>query len=139
MAPALLRWEECLNVVGEQDEPDFVVVANRTPGQHSAQFCSDFSLQAQHAAKLPRGAQVHEQHDRQFAFLHIALDIWLSPTRRDVPIHGPHLIPGHVFADLITFHAAPLKSNMINANQYIVHKTTGADMNASDLLQDVTW
>src|SRR4029453_5213953 len=134
MAPALLRWEKFFNVVSEQDEPDLIVVPNRTPGQHGAQFCSDFGLQAQHTAKLSRGTQAHEQHDRQFAFLDIALDIRLSPTRRDVPVNGPHLIPRHVFADLIKFHAAPLKSTVVGASQYIVHETTGADMNASDLL-----
>src|SRR5262245_208177 len=74
MAPALLRWEKFFNMVGEQDEPDLVMVANRAPGQNGAQFRGDFSLQAQHAAELPRGTQIHEQHDRQLAFLHITLD-----------------------------------------------------------------
>ena len=51
---------------------------------------------------------------------------------RDVPVNSAHVVAGHVFAQLLEIHAAPLEAAQIGAAHRVVHETVRADFDAAD-------
>ena len=131
----LLRRDEVLDAVGEQDQADLVVVADRAQREHRAQLGRNLALEARDAAELTRGAQVDQQHHRQLALLHVLLDERLPHAGRHVPVDRAHVVAGDVFPDLGELHAAALEHAVVLAGKRAVDQPPRADVNASDLAE----
>ena len=50
----------------------------------------------------------------------------------DVPVNVAHVVAGHVFAQLLEVHAAPLEAAQIRATHRVVLETVRADFDAAD-------
>ena len=79
-------------------------------------------------SEISRGADVHQQKDRELALLGELLDERAAGARRDVPIDGAHLVAGAVFAHLVEVHAAAFEHRMICAGQTVVDHAARADL-----------
>ena len=90
-------------------------------------------------AEIARGADVHEQQDRQLAFLGEFLDERAAGAGGDVPVNGPHFVAGDVFAHLVEVHAPALEDRVVFAGQGVVDEAAGADFELPHPAQDVAW
>ena len=66
MGAPFFRRDERLDPVGEKDQPDLIVVLDRGECEDGAYFRGDFILGLRDGAEVPRPAEVHDKHDRQF-------------------------------------------------------------------------
>ena len=63
MATALARRHELLHVVGENDEPDLIVVLDRAERQERADLHRDLALQSLACAEITRRTHIDDEHD----------------------------------------------------------------------------
>ena len=78
------------------------------------------------------GGNIHRQDDAQFAFLAKALDERPAHAVGDVPINVAHVVAGHVFAQFLEIHAAPLEMAQVRADHHVIHQPVGADFHPAD-------
>ena len=103
-------------LVGEHDQADLVVVADRGEGEHGGQFRRQLVLDllaepnarrrsrppaASRSARAPR-EPLHER---------------MAQPRGDVPVDGANLVAGQVFAHLLELHAVALEHAMVLARE----------------------
>ena len=137
MLTTLARWNECLDLVGEQDQPDLVVIANGREREHAGDLRLDLALGVRGRAEVAGGAHVDREHDGQFALLPVLLDERAPGTRRHVPVDGAHLVAGHVFAYFFEIHAPAPEHRVELSSQGIGGKPARANIDETDLFQDL--
>ena len=129
--------DELLDLVGEQDQPHLVVVADGRKRQHRGNFCRQLAFGLRMGAKQSRAADVHHQHQRQFAFLDELLYERMVHPRRDVPIDGPDIISRLVLAHLVEVHPLALKDAMVLPGQRLAHQPVSPNLDLPDLFEDL--
>ena len=134
---AFARRDELLDLVGEQDQPDLVVVADGGEGQHRGDLGRQLALGLRVRAEQARAADVHHQHQRQLAFLDELLDERMVHPRGDVPVDRADLVAGLVFAHLVEVHPLALEDAVVLAGQRLAHQPVGANLDLPDLLEDL--
>ena len=132
---ALLRRHEALDPVGEQDQPDLVVVADGAQREQRAQFGRDLGLELGRAAEPPRRAEVDQQHHGQLALLDVALDERMADARGDVPVDRADVVARHVLADVGELDAAALEHAVVLAGERAIDQAAGPDVDPPDLSQ----
>ena len=132
VAQALFGRERQLDFVTEYHQPDLVVVGNGRKGKQGRHLCRHRTLQLRHAAKPSRGADVHQEHYREFAFFAEPLDVRDARPGGDVPVYGADIITGEVLSDLGKLHAAALERALVLAGKHIVDQMAGPNMNFAD-------
>ncbi len=95
-----------LRLVGEEQQPDLVTVADRGEGEDAGDFRGELALALCLRAEFPRRAHVDREQDGQLAFLAQLLDERRAGARGHVPVDQPHLIARGVFAHFVEVHAA---------------------------------
>src|SRR3984957_2758996 len=106
-----------LHSIGEQNQPDFVVVSNSAKCQQARDFCSQFSLAGVDTAVAARSTHVDQKHDRQFAFFDILSNVRFTHARRYVPIDRSNFVAEIVLPELIKIHSASLKDAVVLAGE----------------------
>src|SRR5436190_19243479 len=65
--PSFFRWDEKFDMIGKENEPDLVVVANGAKREQAGDLRRQFALAEMDAAEVARSADIDNEHDRQFA------------------------------------------------------------------------
>ena len=133
----LARGHVVLDLVGEEHERHLVVVADRREGEHRGDFGRDLPLGLRRRAEVTRGAQVDDQHDRQFALLAELLHERTPGARGHVPVDRADLVAGHVLAHLLEVDAAALEDRVVLPGEGLLGEPLGADLDVPDLLEDL--
>ena len=134
--PTLARWDEALDAVGEHDEADQVVVADRGQREHARQLGRELALALIGRAEVARRRDVHREHQRQLALLAELLDERPARARGDIPVDRAYLISGDVLADLVEVDAAATERRVVATGERVVDEHAGAQLELADLVHD---
>ncbi len=137
VATALAGRHELLDPVGEDDEPDLVVVLDGAEGEEGADLHGQLPLHPLAGAEVSRGAHVNHQHHRQLPLLLEDLHEGGAAPGRDVPVDVADVVAVLVLADLGEAHAAPLEHRVVLAGEDLVDQAPRPDLDPTNLLQDL--
>src|SRR6266571_6758382 len=136
VAAAFARRHELLDFISEEDQPDFVVVANGGEGEHGSDLGGQLALGLLAGAEQSGAAQVHEQHEGQFAFLDELFDERMVHARGDVPVDGADFVSRLVFADLLEVHSLALEDAVVLPREGFADEAVGAQLDLADFPED---
>ncbi len=136
VAAAFARRDEFLDFIAEQQEADLVVVADGGKGEHGCDLGGEFAFGLRARPKQAGAAHIHNEHERQLAFLDEFFDERMVHPRRDVPVNRAHVVTGLVFAHLIEVHALAFEDGMVLACERFGHDTVRANFNLADFFKD---
>ena len=128
MRAAFLRRDEKLDLIGEKNEPDFVVVADRAEGEQAGHFRGELALRLRDAAEVARRADVDDQHHRQLALFREFLHEGGAEPRGHVPVDRANFVARLVFAHVFEIHPAPFEDAVVIARESRLHETLGLDL-----------
>jgi hypothetical protein len=131
---ALLGRHELLDAIGEDDEPDAIVVLDGGEGEQRRHLGGDLALGLLARAEGARAAGVDQQHHRHLALLDEELDVGLAHARRDVPVDEADVVAGLILAHLGEGHAQALEDRVVGAGQLVLRLSRRHDLDAADLL-----
>src|SRR5687768_4435310 len=100
VTPSFFRRNKFLDLVGKENQPDFVVVAYSGEGQDAGDFGGQFAFGLLAGAEEARAGEIDNQHDCELAFLDKLLDERMIHPRGDIPIDRADFVAGLIFADL---------------------------------------
>src|SRR5664279_2299630 len=85
-----------------EDRPDSVAAPGQYPGQRGHEVNEDGSLVALRgrSSEVDRWTQIQQEPGRYLPLLDVLANVWRVHSRGDVPIDGPHVILGLVFAQV---------------------------------------
>jgi hypothetical protein len=132
------RGDEQLDLVREEQEGHFVAAAGGGDGQGGGDFHRKLPFGPAEGAKRRGGRDIHRQHHGEFALLAEAFDERAAHAIGDVPVNAAHVIAGHVFAQFLEVHAAPLEPAEVGAHHHVIHQPVGARFHAADRGQNFT-
>jgi hypothetical protein len=124
-----------LDAVGEEHEPDPVVVAHRREREHRRQLDGQLALEPPRRAEPLRARQVDDEHHGELALLLVAPNERPAHARRHVPVDRPHLVAGLVLAHLGELHPLPLEHRAVLAREHRVDQPPRAQLDEPDLPQ----
>ena len=130
---ALARRHVMRDPVGEDDQADLVIVADRAEREDRREFGGNLALRPRHAAEQTRGAEIDQQHDRELALLDILFDERRAHARGNVPVDRTHVVAGHILANLGELDPAALEHAVILAGENAVDQAPGLDRDLTDL------
>ena len=130
---ALARGDGLHDAVGEEDEPDLVLVADRGEGEQARQLGGEVGLRARAGAEGLGAGDVDEEEDGEAALLGEALGLRGAGAGGDVPVDGADVVAGVVFADLLELEALAVERRAPVARQPLVHEAVGEDADGADL------
>jgi len=136
---AFFRGDVFFDPVGEKNDADFIVVPNRGKRENSGKLGSELILRLLSAAELAGSADIDDEQYGEFAFFLKFLDVRMTEPRSDIPIDGTNFVAGHVLADFLEFHSAPLENRMILSAEHIGDFPIRADFNLPDFAKNFFW
>ncbi len=131
---AFLGWDELLDLVGEEDDADLVVVLNGREGERGRNLGHHVALELLDGTEVETAADVNQQHNRQLAFLLEDLDVGLSKASRHVPFDVANIVAILVLAHFGESHAAPLEGRVVLARKDVAAQATSLNLDLPDLL-----
>ena len=137
MPRAFARGDVSFHAIREREQPNAVVVTDGAERDECRDFRRDRTfLVRPRAEPLARG-NIDEQHERQFAFFDISLDIRGAHAGRHVPVDAANVVTGRVFADFVERQTRALEGGMILAAEQCLHGALGPQLQAANLTHDV--
>ena len=115
MLAALLRRDELLYPVAEEEQPHLVVIFDGGKSQRGGNLGEHVALGADRRAEVEAVGNIHEQHHGQLALLLEHLGIGLVHAGGHVPVYVTRLVAVLVLAHLAECHAASLEGSMVLA------------------------
>ena len=113
MLAPLLGRNILLNLVGEEDNANLVVVLYGTERQCGCNLSHHVALSLTLSAKVERTAHIDEQHHCEFALLLKHLDVWAVESCRDIPVDVPDVVAKLIFAHLAKRHSPSLEGRVV--------------------------
>ena len=133
---AFLRRDEELDLVGEEKQPDLVVIPDRAEGEQRRDFRRQFAFRLRIAAEISRRAHIHDEHHGELALLREFLHEGVAHARGHIPIDRADFIAGLILAHFVEVHPAPLEDAVVIARENGLHETLGLDLERADFLED---
>ena len=132
------RWDKLLHTVGEEEHPNFVVVANGGESQGGSNFGEELALRLPLRPEVERTGHIDEQHSRQFAFFLKHLHIGAVETSRHVPIDVAYIVALLILTHLRKGHAAPFEGRVVLACKNVVGEGVRFDFYAPHALHELS-
>jgi hypothetical protein len=132
VAASLGRGNELLDRLGEEQQPDLVLVADRGEREHGRKLGHQRPFRLLSGAEPSGTAQVHHEHHGQLPLLAELLHERMVHPRGDVPVDGAHLVTGLVLANLVEVHPLPLEGRVVLAGERLGDQPSGADLDLPD-------
>ena len=134
---SLLRRNEELDPVAEEQQADLVVVVDGAEGQDRRHLGRHLALALLHAPEIPGGTDIKHDHHRHLPLLGELLDIGLPGAGGDVPVDGADLVARRVGADLLEVHPASLEDALVLSRERRLDKAARAQLEAADLAENL--
>ena len=126
---ASLFWRNILlNLVGEEDDTNLVVVLYGTERQCGGNLGHHVALGLPLRSKVERTAHIDEQHHGEFALLLKHLDVWSVEARRDIPVDVPDVVAKLILAHLAERHSPSLEGRMVLSGEDICAQSARLDL-----------
>ena len=119
MRAAFLRRNEKLDLIGEEEQADLVVIPNGAEGEQTRDFRRKFALRLRRTAEISRCAHIHDQHHRQFALFGEFLDERGPHPRRHVPIDRANFVARLILAHFLEVHPASFEDAVVIAGETV--------------------
>ena len=132
VATAFAWRNEQFNLFGEEQQCDFVAVARSGKRQRGGNFGGVFALGKIARTERRRAGDIHRDHRRKFTFFAELFHKRTTEAIGDVPVYVAHVVAGHVFAQLLEVHAAPLEMAQVSTDHRVVDEAVGAQLHAAD-------
>ena len=136
MPRALARRHELLDLIGESDQSDLVVVADGAEGEQGGQLGGHFTFLLELGAERLAAGAIDQQHHRQLAFFDVAFDERMAHAGGDVPVDGANVVAGLILAHFLEGHAHALEDAVILAAEQVFDGPASANLEAANLLND---
>ena len=120
MRGPLLGRDEFFDFVAEKDDPNLVVVLFRAESQNSGYFNNHLLLKGLLCSELIGGADINEQHHRQFPLFIKDFNVRMVESGGYVPVNIPDIITWLVLPDFRERHTAALEDRMILTREDMV-------------------
>jgi hypothetical protein len=134
---ALARRDVAFDAVCEEQQPDLVVVGHRRERQRRGHLCGLLHLELRARAEVARSRRVDAQDHRQLALLDELLDVGAVHACRDLPVDRADVVARQVLADVDELHALALERRAVLAHERRVDDLTGAELDLSQLLEEL--
>jgi len=138
--PALPRWEELADTVGEEHQPDPVVVVQRGHREERRDIGGKLALGDARRPEPGARRDVHGEEDVELALLAVLLDVRNVHPRGHVPVNAADVVPRLVLADLLEVEPGSPKDAPIGADERLVGEDARFDLDllyqAKDLGRD---
>jgi hypothetical protein len=121
-------WDVLLDVVGEDELADLVVVARGDECEDCGEFGRDLSLELLARTECLGGGAIDGDDDGELSFFLVSLDEGLAGARGDIPVDGADVVARLVLADLGELDALSLEGGVVLAAEQIVDATARADL-----------
>ncbi len=133
---AFLRRDVELHLVGEEEQPDLVVIPDGAEGEQAGHFRREFALRLRDAAKTAGGAHVDHEHDCELALFGELFHKGHAEARGHIPIDRANLVARLILADFVEIHPAPLEDAVIIPRKNRLHQPAGLDLERADFGED---
>lgn len=133
MFAATLRRNVLLNAVGEEDNPDFIVVLNGRESQGCGNLSHKVFLHLTLRTEVERPRDVDEQHNRELAFLFENFHVGTVKTCRNVPVDVADVVAILILAHLRERHSAPFERRMVLAGEDVLTQSAAFNLYFPDL------
>ena len=103
-------------------------------------FCDAFNIPIITLQDVPGYLPgVDQEHDGQLPLLDKLLHEGMAHPGRDIPVDGPHVVPGLVLPDLGKLHPPPLEDRMVLPAEQIIDQIISTNLNPPNLFQNIFW
>ena len=128
---AFLGWDEQFDLVGVNEEADFVVVLDGGECEESRERCHDFALHLLARTEFGTAGSIdHEEHGH-FAFFDELFDVRRACSGGHVPVDCADVVAWHVFADFAEFHAVAFEGAVVSSGHHSVERAADGEFDAA--------
>ena len=135
MLTTFLRRDVLLDLVGEEDHTDLVVVLDGTERQGSRNLRHHLLLHLVLRTELQGSADVDEQHHGKLALFLEHLDIRTVEACGYVPVDIAHIITKLILTYFAERHSPTLEGRMVLSGEDVVTQSACLDLDLANLLQ----
>ena len=135
MFTPLLRGDKLLDLIREENYADLIIILDRRESESGSNFGHTFLLSDSASAEITASAHVNEEHDGEFTFLLIDLNVRFVVARSNVPIDIADIVAGHILSDFGENYTAPLECAVILTGKDVLAQATSFDLDLTDLLE----
>ena len=134
---AFRRAQADFDAVGEQNQPDPIVIAHRPQSKHCRQLGQGLAFRAGAASRLLAAAQIEHQNNGLLAFLHVAFDERMSHPGGHIPVDSAHVIAWLIFAHFLKRQTDAAKHTSVPATGQAFDSATSPNADTSQLADDI--
>ena len=132
MAPAFAGRNKFFDGAGEEDQADFIVVADGGKSEDRGDFGGQFAFGLGAGAEQSGAAEIDQEHDGELAFFDEFFDEGMVHAGGDIPIDGADFIAGLVLADFLKVHALAFEDAVVLAGERFVNQAEGTELDLAD-------
>ena len=137
MRAAFLWRNKKFNPIGEEDETDFVVIADRAECKQTRDFRSQLALGLRNTSEVPGCADVDNEHHGEFTFLCKFFYECGAQARRHVPVDCANFVTWLVFAHIFKIHSSAFEDAVVIAGERGFDQTARLDFEGPDLFENL--
>ena len=132
LAPTSRRDEE-LDLVGEEDRTDLVIILYRGEGQGSCDLGIELALGLDAGTKVRTPCHIDQEHHGQLTLLLKDLDEGVGIACRDIPVQVTHVIAYLIATYLAKGHTSSTEGGLILPRKDLLREATGLDLDTAYL------
>ena len=128
---AFLGRDEQFDLVGVNEEADFVVVLDGGECEESRERCHDFAFHLLARTEFGAAGSIdHEEHGH-FTFFDELFDVRRACSGGHVPVNGADVVAWHVLADFAEFHAVAFEGAVVSSGHHSVERAADGEFDAA--------
>ncbi len=129
MLLSFFRWNKFFNLIGKENDPNFVIIINGGKSQYCRKLRDEFALKLINRSKIGRRTNIYQKHNRKFSFFFKNFDERLPSTGCYIPINIPDIIPVLITSHFTKRHTSTLKGTLIFSGENMLAQSLGFNLN----------
>ena len=139
VGPALLWRDIMLDGIGEDNEPDPVVFADRSECEDRGDLGRYLVFGFVLGPEITRRADVNHEHHGQLALFAVDLHVRLGGPGSNFPVDMTDIVAGNIGPGFLELHTSTFKRTLVLTGECVGHQSLGADMDCADPCQELAW
>src|SRR4029077_10576240 len=139
MGAAFLWRNKKLNAIGEEDEPDLVIVPDCAESEQTRDFCGQFPFRLRCASEVSRRADIHNQHYRKLTFFCKFFHKRVAHPRRDVPVDRANFISWLILPHVFKIHSPAFEDTVVIASERGLDEAACLYLERANFLKNLRW